>query len=67
MSNNRNIVITSSPYRWDDNLPWEYTVDSFLAWHEEVFREGYKKNNPPMGVEERISSLEEMGYQISYK
>tara|TARA_B100000927_G_scaffold279760_1_gene263610 strand:+ start:1316 stop:1519 length:204 start_codon:yes stop_codon:yes gene_type:complete len=67
MSDNKNIVITSSPYPWDDNLPWEYTLDSFLAWHEEVFREGYKKDNSPMGVDERIYSLEAMGYKISYK
>lgn len=58
------VTITKSPYRDDEDLPWSYSDRSFVEWVDEVFREGYKRSNPPMSVEEAMDLVSDEGYEL---
>jgi len=60
------IRVLSSPHAADDNLPWEYNPDGFLAWYDEVFREAYKRDVPPVDLMRAIDNLRGMGYVVEW-
>lgn len=62
----RLIRVVASPFSHDDGFPWSYGPDEFIAWHDEVFDEGYKKPAPaPFGtLDAAIEDLMMRGYQI---
>ena len=58
------VVVTKSPYQEDTGLPWKYTPENFKLWHSEVFLEAYKRDVPPMTIEERMGHLRTFGYEL---
>jgi hypothetical protein len=59
------IRVKKSPFREDENLPWDYEPDAFCAWVWEVFLEGYKRDDVPCPtLEVAISYLSGMGFDI---
>ena len=58
------VTASSDPQLVTHPLPWSYTEDAFINWVDEVFREGYKRNNPPMTLEEAIGVAESFGLTI---
>ena len=44
--------------------PWLYTYDSFISWVDEVFLEGYKRNNPMPTINEAINLVVANGYTV---
>lgn len=60
------ITVLASPWPADENLPWQYDQVGFLNWYDEVFREGGKRENPPVGVMDAIEDLRSQGYKIEW-
>jgi hypothetical protein len=68
------IKATKSPYDEDavsPTNPWWYTVEGFLEWYDEVFREGYKRPrgrlpSTDIDVSEAMDALIDMGYEIEW-
>jgi cyclopropane fatty-acyl-phospholipid synthase-like methyltransferase len=56
----RRIRVTYSPWKCDDDLPWEYDPDAFLNWVDEVFFPGGEKPS----IEEAVEHLESQGYKV---
>ena len=60
------IRIVSSPFPQDEGLPWEYGQAEFLNWYNEVFRAGYKRNNPPITCLDAVDDLRRRGYAVEW-
>lgn len=58
------IRITKSPYKADNNLPWDFESDAFSKWVWEVYMDGYKKNIPCPSILEAIQYLTSKGFEV---
>lgn len=58
------IRVLSSPFSEDTDLPWLYDEDNFIAWVDEVFCEGYKRNNPELSLDDALGIVEGAGYTV---
>lgn len=58
------VIVRKSPDPEEEGLPWEYSEDAFIDWVDEVFREGYKKENPPMHLDKAVQVITGFGYEV---
>jgi len=58
--------VASSPYEEDGDLPWDYQEDAFVSWVDEVFMEGYKKDENASfpSPQECVDLLTAAGYHV---
>ena len=60
------ILVNYSPVPDESNPPpWTYTEEELISWFHEVFQEGYKKDVPPLSVEEVLAKLHDLGYETT--
>ncbi len=61
------IRITSSPWEYDTDLPWEYSDSDFIGWVDEVFLEGYKHlESPYPTLDEALAIVASANYGMEY-
>ena len=59
------IKVTHSPFKEDENLPWEWEHNAFCDWVWNVFLDGYKRSDVECpDLETAIGYLRNMGFVI---
>jgi hypothetical protein len=58
------IRIVSSPFKEDEDLPWDYEPYDFCTWVWEIFLEGYKHDIERPTVDAAVGHLRSMGFVI---
>jgi hypothetical protein len=59
------IKVISPVEAGDEPREARYQEDGFLRWYDEVFREGYKRDNEPITANEAAAALSELGYEVT--
>ena len=62
--NKKLIRVVQSPFKEDDNLPWDYAPDHFCRWVWEVFLVGYKYGLEIPDLQTAMGHLRSMGFII---